>query len=98
MGESICNLCDQPVLNFQNTRTAHATQQHKNEQPSWKTGRRPNQTFLQRIHTDGQTNNLNSVPFKISLKSEGEMKTFWANEQTKLWEFVASWTALQRMF
>ena len=41
MGENICKRCDKQGLNFQNTQTAHTTQQQQNKQPNRKMGRRP---------------------------------------------------------
>ena len=32
----------------------YTTQQQKSQQPNWKMGKRPEQTFLQRRYTDGQ--------------------------------------------
>ena len=50
MGENICKLCDQKVVNFQNIQTAHTTQYLKNQ----KMGRRSKQIFPQISNTDGQ--------------------------------------------
>ena len=44
----------QQRINFQNIQAAHTTQYQKNKQPNQKVGKRPQQTFLQRRHTDGQ--------------------------------------------
>ena len=38
---------------FQNIQAARTTQYKKNKQPDQKVGKRPQQTFLQRRHTDG---------------------------------------------
>ena len=38
---------------FQNKQTAHTTQYQKSKQPSQKVGKGPEETFLQRRHTDG---------------------------------------------
>ena len=40
LGENICKQCNQQGLNFQNTQTAHTTQQKPNN-PIQKMGRRP---------------------------------------------------------
>ena len=40
-------------INFQNIQAAHTTQYQENKQPNQKVGKRPEQTFLQRRHTDG---------------------------------------------
>ena len=42
------------MINFQNTQAAHTAQYQKNRQPNRKMNRRPNQTFPQRRHIDGQ--------------------------------------------
>jgi len=39
--------------NFQNIQATDRTQCQKNKQPNQKVGKRPNQTVLQRKHTDG---------------------------------------------
>ena len=42
IGENICRWCNQQGLNFQNTQTAHTTQQQqKNKWSNQKMGRRP---------------------------------------------------------
>ena len=41
------------MINFQNIQVTHTIQCQKHKQPSQKVGKRPKQTFLQRIHTDG---------------------------------------------
>ena len=40
MEEGICKQCDRHGLNFQNTQTAHITQQQKNKQPNQKSGQK----------------------------------------------------------
>ena len=40
-------------INFQNIQAAHTTQCQKNKQPNQKVRKRPEQTFIQRRHTDG---------------------------------------------
>ena len=42
-------------INFQNIQADHTTQYQKNKQPNQKVGKRPKQTFLQRIHTMANT-------------------------------------------
>ena len=49
MGENSCKWYNQQGLNLQNIKTTHTTQHQKKTQPNWKMGRRPKQTFLQRI-------------------------------------------------
>ena len=39
-------------ISFQNILAAHTTQYQKNKQPNQKVGKRPEQTFIQRRHTD----------------------------------------------
>ena len=60
-------------MNFQNTQAAHTTQYQKNKQPSQKVGKRPKQTFLQRIHIDSsQTHEKSSTSLiirEIQIKS-----------------------------
>ena len=52
--EDICKWGHRQGRNFQNTQTAHSTQQQQNTQANQKMGRTPRQTFLQRGHSDGQ--------------------------------------------
>ena len=40
-------------MNFQNIQAAHTTQYQKSKQPNQKVGKGPEETFLQRRHTDG---------------------------------------------
>ena len=53
MGENNSKGNNWQGINLQNTQVAHTTQYQKNKQPSQKVGKRPEQTFLQRRHTDG---------------------------------------------
>ena len=42
------------MINFQNIQAAHTTQYQKNKQHNQKVGKRPEHTFLQKRHVDGQ--------------------------------------------
>ena len=53
MGENNSKRNYGQIINFQNIQGAHTTQYQQNEQPNQKVGKRPQQTFLQRRHTDG---------------------------------------------
>ena len=53
MGENNSKQNNWQRINLQNIQAAHAAQYQKNEQPNQKVGRRPEETFLQRRHTDG---------------------------------------------
>ena len=53
MGENNSKRNNGQRINFQNIQGAHTTQYQQNEQPNQKVGKRPQQTFLQRRHTDG---------------------------------------------
>ena len=48
-------ISDQKIfsLYFQNIQAAHTTQHQKSKQPNQKVGKGPEETFLQRRHTDG---------------------------------------------
>jgi len=54
MGENSCKWCNWQGLNLQNIQTVHTAQQQKKPKPNWIMGRRPEQTFPQRRHTDSQ--------------------------------------------
>ena len=54
MGENNSKWNNWQRINFQNIQAAHTTQYQKNKQPNQKVGKKPKQTFLQRIHTDSQ--------------------------------------------
>ena len=41
------------IINFQNIQAGHATQYQKSKQPNQKFWKGPEETFLQRRHTDG---------------------------------------------
>ena len=52
IGENLCQQCNQHLSYLQNTQKIHTTEQNK--QPNQNMGRRPQQSFLQRRHMDGQ--------------------------------------------
>ena len=54
MGENSFKWCNRQGLNLQNIQATYTTQQQKSQQPNWKMGKRPEQTFFQGKCTDGQ--------------------------------------------
>ena len=69
MEEDLCQRCDKQGINFQNIQTAYTSQhQKKTKQPNRKTGRRPKQIFLQRIHTYGQQTYEKMLNIKLLLE------------------------------
>ena len=54
MGVNNCKWNNWQRINFQNIQAAHTAQYQKNGKLNQKVGGRPEQTFLQRRHTDGQ--------------------------------------------
>ena len=53
MGENNSKWNNWQMINFQNIQAAHATQNQKSKQPNQKVRKEPEETFLQRRHTDG---------------------------------------------
>ena len=51
--EIIANETTDKGIISKNIQASHATHYHKNKQPNQKIGKRPEQTLLQRRHTDG---------------------------------------------
>ena len=53
MGENNCKGNNWQRINFQNIQAAYTTQSQKSKQSNQKLGKVPEETFIQRRHTDG---------------------------------------------
>ena len=74
MGENNSKWNNWQRINSQNIQVAHTSQYQKNKQLNQKVGKRPKQTFLQRIHRDGNKHVMKRCSTSLIIR-EMQIKT-----------------------